>query len=291
MLRGTLGRLAEQLADLGGAPSALGAIVLCGQRFPVYGAQVVTFLDDAACAPEVTEGGERPGAIQAIVLHTHTGEPRDPALLEQPGRPSVACALARYQTTTEREVSWDFTVASTGVILQQNDPCRRYTWQANQVNRHTVGIELEQGPGGTLVREQLDVAVALCDTLTRALGIQRQLPATLGPRGGRVPDRRVLGRFSEEGGAGAGWWGILGHRNVTTNRGPGDPGDPVMQRLLEAGYEGWDLARGEDLAAWAGRQRAMGVGASGEPDGPTVAALRARGFPEGVMVPRPGDRA
>lgn len=293
MIAGWLGTLGQHLAQLGGAAApGRGGVVLCGRRFPVYGADVVTWLDDPRCAPEVSEGGQRAGGVQAIVLHTHTGEPREPSIVERAGGASIACSLARYQTGTDREVSWDFTVATNGVILQQNDPCTRYTWQANQVNARTVGVEIEQGAGGSLVREQLDVVVALVDTLTRALSIQRQLPALRGPDGALRPDRRVLQRFSAEGGAGARWWGVLGHRNVTSNRGPGDPGDPVMARLLEAGYEGFDLARGDDLDAWAARQRAMGVApADGVPGNATADALRGRGFAEGVMVPRPGDRA
>lgn len=278
-----------ELARLGGRAPGVGALVLGARRVKVPGAVVWTFLDHPACAPPVTDRSGRRQAVQSIVLHTVTGQPREIPVATWPLPPSRACMYARYQTATDREVSWDFLVSTAGVILQQNDPLLSYTWQAGGINPRSLGIELEQGPGGALAPEQLTAAVRLCDALTLALGIQRQLPAVRGPRGERVPDRRVLSRFRPEEGSGARWWGILGHRNVTEERGPGDPGDPVMLALLRAGYEGFDLARGEDLSVWAARQRVLRIPETGLPGPGTVAGLRRWGVRSGILVWRPGD--
>ena len=53
--------------------------------------------------------------------------------------------------------------------------------------------------------------------------------------------------------------GIYGHRNQTSNRGPGDPGDFIFQALLNAGYKGFNYDTGEDLTFWKGQQTRMGL--------------------------------
>lgn len=279
------------LASLGQVAPGVGKLVLGGRRVPIPGGVVETFADGSRCAPPVTDYGIRHEHVQGIVVHTEHGEPRDPPLLTTPAQTSHACELDRYQTTTDREVSWDIFNSAFGVIYQQNDPVRQYTWQAGGVNPRTLGIENEQGPGGGIRPVQLESFVRLIDTLTRSLPvpIQRQIPAVRDARGRLVPDRRVIARFTGAGGSGANFWGIYGHRNITDQRGPGDPGDLFFQALLNAGYEGFDLAAGEDLRVWRERQRVLGVPQTGIPDAPTVAALKRRGFPRGLFVHRPGD--
>jgi hypothetical protein len=277
------------LASLASVPPG-GTLVLSGRRVNAPGVVAITFADGNPCAPRITEGGRRTVPLQAIVAHTTNGTPHDPPLSPTAAQSSSACRLARYQTTTDRDVSWDFTVSTTGVVLQQNDPTNFYSWQAGLVNGRTCGIENEQGPGGTLYPAQVQAFVRLVDTITRHYGIQRQLPARRDAAGKLRPLRGVIARLDEHDGACRTWWGVLGHRNITPNRGPGDPGDVLMQALLDAGYEGFDLDAEEDLRAWALRQRGLGVQASGVPGPETVAALKRRGFSEGLWVRRPGDR-
>lgn len=273
------------LAALGGRAPSAGAMILGGQRVKVPGNVVLNWLD-GSCAPMATDLTVRHVPPQNITLHTNTGQPHDP-LLELTANASNACRLAIYQTTTEREVSWDFTVSRLAYILQQNDPLAYYSWNASQMNGYTLGIETEQGPGGVLSVAAIDALVRLVDALTRSLGIQRQIPAVM--VGGRlVPDRRVLARFGV-GEGGKTFFGILGHRQVTTNRGPGDPGDAIYQAFLDAGYEGFDLSTWDDYRAWFPRQAALGVPQSGKPGPETVAALKAAGFRHGMFVWRPGD--
>lgn len=277
----------DALAALGARAPGRGAIILGGQRFEVPGDVVLNFVDAPRCAPPVTDFTTRSKPPQSITLHTNHGQPHDPALLPGFAADTAVCTLSQYQTETEREVSWDFSNGRTGIVTQQNDPLRRYTWQAGNVNGYSIGIENEQGPGGALYKGQMAALVRLCDELTRRLGIQRQVPAVW-INGRRVPDRRVLARFGP-GEDGRTWWGIFGHRNVTTQRGPGDPGDVVIQAFLDAGYEGFDVAAWEDFRVWGARQRQLGVPVTGMPGPETVAALKARGFPHGIYVWRPGD--
>lgn len=274
------------LAALGGRAPSVGALVLGGRRLPVPGDVVLTWLD-SDCAPRVTDRTPRRAPPRNITLHTNHGAPREPPLVAAAALDTNVCSLASYQTRTDRDVSWDFTVSRKGPVVQQNDPLVDYTWQAGPVNGYSLGVETEQGEGGAVHKAALDALVRLVDALTRELGIQRQIPAVR--VGGRlVPDRRVLARFGE-GQGGATWWGVLGHRNVTEQRGPGDPGDVIMQALLDAGYEGFDLATWEDHRVWQRRQQLLGVPATGAPGPETVAALKRRGYPRGMLVWRPGD--
>lgn len=276
----------QLLAALGGRAPSVGGMVLGGRRVPVPGDAVLTWLD-SRCAPHVTDSNPRRVPPRNITLHTNHGAPHDPPLAAAPAADTAVCTLASYQTHTDRDVSWDFSVSRKGPVVQQNDPLVAYTWQAGPVNGYSLGIETEQGAGGAVHVDSIRALVRLVDALTRSLGIQRQIPALRA--GGRLaPDRRVLARFGE-GQGGATWWGVLGHRNVTEQRGPGDPGDAIMQAFLDAGYEGFDLATWEDYRVWQARQRLLGVPATGQPGPETVAALKRRGYPHGMLVWRPGD--
>lgn len=273
------------LASLGGRAPSHGAMVVGGRRVPVPGDIVLTWLD-GPCAPPVTDRTPRNHPPRNVTLHTNHGTPRDPVVAVGATTTNL-CTLAQYQTHTERDVSWDFTVSRLGVVAQQNDPLVAYTWQATTVNGYSLGIETEQGAAGQVYVESIRALVRLVDALTRTLGIQRQVPA-IRVGGKLVPDRRVLARFGA-GQNGATWWGVLGHRNVTDDRGPGDPGDPIVQAFLDAGYEGLDIATWEDYRVWQPRQLALGVPANGQPGPETVAALKRNGFPHGMFVWRPGD--
>jgi hypothetical protein len=220
-------------------------------------------------------------AIRAIVVHTTRGEARFVRPGAGPG--GAAGRFASYEASTEEHRSWDFTIDRDGAIWQHNDPCRFVTWQASvtAVNEVSLGIELVQDADGGIYQAQLDALVDLLDALTRALGVQRQYPVTaVGD-----PDDDMIPRFATGQVA-----GILGHRNVTTNRGPGDPGDDVFRTLGKAGYEGFDARHDADLYEWTGRQRWAGARIlDGLPGADTADALQRCGVPTGVWVQRPGD--
>lgn len=278
------------LAALGARAPGVGKIVWGGQRYEVPGLAITTFLDNDPCTPETRGHQLRALTPQSITIHATKGEPREPLVTADAAQSTAVCALGRYQATAEeREVGWDFTVSTRGTVHQASDPVRYFTWQAGGVNPRSIGIEIEQGPGGIMSPASIRAAVMLVDALTRLGAIQRQIPAVRGPGGGLVPDRRVLARFRPEEGSGRDWVGEFGHRNVTDQRGPGDPGDPIMWALLAAGYEGFDLAAGEDLYVWQIRQQMLGVAPTGVPTRETAVALLAAGYPHGILVWRPGD--
>jgi hypothetical protein len=125
---------------------------------------------------------------------------------------------------------------------------------------------------------QLDAAVQVVDFLTWKFGIQRQVPKAYHKR----PAARLLH-------AGDDFSGVYGHRDADDNRGLGDPGDAVFQKLMAAGYEGWELDAYEDFPIWKDRQTQVGADSDGIPGLGTRDAIIAFGKPSGMWVDRPGD--
>jgi hypothetical protein len=263
------------------------ALVLQGRRLEVPGLATVCDLDEPKRCPRTRRVTPRAEQIRCVMLHTVHGKLGQLADGLGPVPDTKGAVYARAAVSGGRGVSWDFTVGRDGVVWQHNDPADGYTWHGNQLNRYSIGIELVQDADGTLYAAQLAAAVLLVDVLTREFGIQRQIPWRDGaPIAGVIP-RLVDGLGDRP--AGYDVVGVIGHRNVTRNRGPGDPGDHVFRALYAAGYEGRDLVAGEDLAVWAARQRDAGAGSDGLPLRLTRQALERAGCAHGQWVPRPID--
>lgn len=212
--------------------------------------------------------------VRGIVLHTTHGaypQPLKPGL----GVGGSALANLRYWNSSADYASAHLLIDRDGVVYQTADLFLEETWHATTVNAVTIGVEICQGSDGSLYQRQIDVAVALCDFLTARFGIQRQIPA---PYEGKPITRLVAG--------GRDFVGVYGHRDQTVNRGRGDPGDLVMSALRAAGYEQYELARGEDLIVWKARQAELGLKADGIPGKRTCASLLAAGHQDGMWVAR-----
>lgn len=211
-------------------------LVVFGRRVPVAGVEVVTWLDDPHRAPHVAQGSVRADRPTAIVVHTSRG--RRGGIVE--ARVSdKADKLARYQARASTHVSWHITIGAAGEVLQQCDAGSWMAWQASHANRFTVGIEVAQDASTpditrAQVRSLAAVVAALCD----ALAIPRRLPVAGAGVPLAVPVRAWQPR--KQGGEQHPFAGVVGHRNLTTSRGPGDPGDPLMLALLAAGFSGVD---------------------------------------------------
>jgi len=212
------------------------SIVLGGEKIDVPGARTISFLDDSR-VPAAEYVGRRTMSPHMIVLHS-TGE-QTPTLV-RPGsyEPPDPFHFARY-VNAHSPLSWDATVLTNGTILWHNDPLAHATNHASQLNPHSLGIELEQGPQGALYEVQFQALGVLLAVLTERLQIRRQIPWYAGNS-----DHRKLVRFTSAGGAGADYNGIVGHRNADSNR--SDPGDDVWAYLFTHGYAGRDLSARED---------------------------------------------
>lgn len=249
------------------------SIVLGGQRFDVPGVVTVSYLDDPQRVPRTTDVNPRRVPPQMICAHTTSGL-RGSVLQGCAASSDTAFSFARYQAVTDREVSWDFTVGRDGTVTWSNDPLVSYTWHATTVNPRSIGFEMAQDPDGTLYACQIEAAYKVIVFLCAALSIQAQTPTV-----GGVPDSGVIPRV-ESGGADV--VGIIGHRNVTTNRGPGDPGNAIFDKLLSERFAGFDFRTGQDLLFWREQQRALGLPQTGVPNRTDAEALQRLGRPFGM---------
>jgi hypothetical protein len=215
-------------------PAASG-LMLNGRLVPVPGLEIVSFASGAV--PRTTDGRARTAdKISAVVIHTTRGVAG--ARLRPGSRASVlAESLARYQASTTRDVSWDFTVDTDGTVVQSNDPGTWYTWHAEHANGYSIGIEMvQQQDSPDLWQAQIDATVRLVTVLCEVFNIPKVtvVNASGAPESGIVRDWQE----ADEGGRQLAFNGVAGHRNLTRNKGPGDPGDLPFQALLAAGFRG-----------------------------------------------------
>lgn len=263
------------------------SIVLNGEKIETPGLETVSYMDGLGIR-KATDLSRRSLDIQAIVLHTTKGM-RGKVL---PGSiPSQrAEALASYQTKTDRDVSWDYTIDLDGTIVVSNDPLTHYTWHAGDVNPFTLGIEFVQTAEGDQTEYQISQGVKFLNFLTRELAkrgtfIQRQIP--IGSDGS--PRRGVISRIEDNDKART-VYGLYGHDNQTSNKGVGDPGSHIFNALLANGYKGFNLDAQEDIVFWSSvQQRLGGLKVDGKPGPNTCKALQRNGHPLGLWVSVNGD--
>jgi len=265
------------------------ALIINGRECVVPGLTVVNFRDDPRLALRIgqpdgsNDGKTRAGNawIRLVVLHTTKGIPGGADKRSQDIRPGLGPStdagvrIARFWSTDPKSSGAHVVVDHDGVVCQLADLQLVSAYHAGHklVNADSVGIEIFQGSGAELYEDQLDAAATLVDALTLHLGIQRQIPDRY---------RGALDRFDLRDSV-----GVVGHRDVSDNRGPGDPGDAIFDVLARRGYERFDFAAGKDLAAWRERQHELGVTADGIPGPKTSSALEARGHDGGLWVCAP----
>ena len=246
-------------------PAVSSGLTLNGRLVPVQGLEIVSYSTGAV--PRATDGRARTAdKISAVVIHTTRGVAG--AQLRPGSRASVlAESLARYQATTARDVSWDFTVDSDGTVVQSNDPGTWYTWHAEHANGYSIGIEMvQQQDSPDLWQAQIDATVRLVTVLCEVFGIPKVtvVKASGAPESGIVRDWQE----ADEGGRQLAFNGVAGHRNLTTNKGPGDPGDLPFRALLAAGFRGV-LPAAMTRAAWQPPARVTGNGGGSTGGGST----------------------
>lgn len=273
------------------------SVVLNDVKMEVPGVKTLSWLDGNPKIKRVTDKNPRKRQTRVIVCHTHHGVPGDLVSGVGPNT-TIDEKLAQYQVSTDRYVSWDYTIDANGDVTWQSDPIKEYTFQAGDINDISLGFELVQVVTKTnangdpiranLFEEQINKAVLMLDFLTAKMGIQRQI---LWNKKENKPVLKPLKRLSEQNCQD--FVGILGHRNLTDNRGPGDPGDFIFEALKAAGYELFDVSAEEDIKVWKERQKNLLGFDSKECDGiplaKTVEALKAKGYKHGMFIKRPID--
>jgi hypothetical protein len=273
-------------------------LVIHGRKVAVPTLESTSFLDDPKLGfTNPKDYGFRTTTwIRSICLHTRMGVwPQ--TLVDTASDRHWDTIGVKNASGDDRIASWHVSIDADGSFVCHLDIGKHKAYHASQCNDVSIGIEMYQEADGTITEKTIDACVKIVDVLTREFKIQRQYATS------RVLDRRFATAsqappnkpenlaFMAKGESGETFVGVFGHRNATSNRGLGDPGDIIFSRLRASGYEPFAADTDADLTAWKIRQKNLGMLAPHDGiAGPgTVATLLAKGRPHGLWVVRPGD--
>lgn len=262
----------------------MGTLVVGGDKFDAP-FKTVTFLDTPKCklGPRSfrKRGLEEIKTLCNVVVHTTGGIPGGKDLRPQVLKPDAGNGTnagpkyaLMWQTDLSKFGGAHLIVDFDGMIYQCADLKTEAAYHNELNNGRSIGIEVCQDRSdASIYQAQVDSTVKLVNWLTAKFGIQRQI-CKLPYKGKPVID--LEGKFLK--------YGVFGHRNLTSKRGAGDPGDYLLQALADAGYEEFDFAEGEDVRVWQSRQGELGIKPDGLPGSATVAALKEAGYVDGLWV-------
>lgn len=268
-------------------------LVIGGQKVLVPGIDVINFLDDPRLRLDSADVRPRSTRerdwVHLVVMHSTGGIPGGSDLRPQSILPGLGASsgggeriVASWTNDKNRpggaHIVTDFDSQSYCCADLVNDAA----YHAQKANGCSVGFEVVQGHAhAELYQGQIDAAAQLALWVCRLLPvpIQWQVPRSYG--GG--PVKRFASSLAGRGPFLGDVVGIVGHRDLTDNRGEGDPGDAIMQSLVTAGCEQFDFDAGEDIAAWKDRQAKLGIAnPDGIPGQRTVTALRGDAHLDGI---------
>lgn len=270
-------------------------IILDGRKVEVPGVEIHNFLDNPKLkfTDKADYGMRKTSWVRSIVYHTRMGI--SPQILLPGGKDRGWDFKGVHRASGDtRHCSWHISIDSDGSAACHLDIVKHKAYHATHMNDISIGIEMFQDSKGGITMATLRSAVLIGDVLTRELGIQRQFPS----------EKKICKRFASpfqrhkhtylaDGRAGKDFCGILGHRNLTRNRGQGDPGDFIWKEFATAGYSRVSVDLGEDLEVWSMTQSDFLMfdedDCDGIPGPGTIRALKALQVPHGMWVPRPGD--
>lgn len=277
-------------------------LIIGGNEVQVPGVSIRNFKDDPSLALRVgrsdgaNDGGSRTLPVSLAVLHTTKGIPGGSDKREQVIKPGYGPdtkageRTATYWSTDPTPSGAHIVVDHNGTAICLADLKTVCAYHAGQydVNLRSVGIEIYQGSDAEMYEGQLDSVRKIVDVITSVFGIQRQIPD-------RYINNVPVPRLKNLGGKDL--VGVIGHRDISDQRGKGDPGDAIMDVLAKNGYERFDFYNGSDLVAWKSRQAALNMNlknpltVDGIPGPKTVDALKAQGYQDGLwMLPPPTNQ-
>jgi hypothetical protein len=224
--------------------------------------------------------------IRSVIMHTTKGIKTQVKKGVGPDT-KLEERIARLWSTDGRHagahlsIDWDCTVGCHADLVQDA------AYHAGCINEFSIGIELFQDKQGTLYSSQLKTAVIVVEWLCKRFQIQRQM---LPPSYDKVHPRLQSG--------GSNCVGVFGHRHVTTDRGPGDPGDHIFEWLEREGFQVFNFAwtKGVDLQGdparlsddkvfWIPIQRKYKLRGDGIPGPLTADCLQEAGYECGIWYP------
>lgn len=269
-------------------------LVIGGREVQVPGVIVRNFKDDPKLALRVgrpdgnNDGKRRSAPISIIVIHTTKGIPggkdkRQQLILPGFGKNTDAEDRTASYWSTDPTPSGAHLVfdhdGSVACLADLRDVCAYHAGNS-EVNNRSIGIEIFQGSSAEMYEGQLDTVRKVVDVLTAEFGIQRQIPDYY--------RNRPVPRLDD--GGGRDFNGVVGHRDVSDQRGKGDPGDAIMEVLEKSGYERFDLFNSQDIAVWKKRQQTIReklgreIPIDGVPGPMTTSSLKEMGYQHGLWA-------
>ncbi len=265
-------------------------LIIDGKEVLVPGISIRNFRDDQKLALRIgrpdgmNDGGVRTLPVTLVVIHTTKGIPGGTDKREQVIKPglgpntSAEDKTALYWSTDPTPSGAHIVVDHDGSAACLADLKTTCAYHAGQfeVNLRSIGIEMFQGSNAELYEGQLDAVRKIVDVITAIFGIQRQIPD-------RYRINTPIPRLQKSGGKDL--FGVVGHRDISDQRGKGDPGDAIMDVLASHGYERFDFFADQDKEIWKTRQKQIGLSSiDGIPGPQTNAALKNKGYEYGLWV-------
>ncbi|HET9893208.1 MAG TPA: peptidoglycan recognition family protein [Mycobacterium sp.] len=268
-----------------------GGILVAGRLVPVPGLAVIPAASAGGPAWARLDRGDctsRHAWVRQVIVHSTGGD--WPMPITPGAGPGGECPrYADIWQTDPAHSAAHLVVDSAGTVACLADLATTTAYHAEGSNPWSVGIEMVQQRDGVVYQATIDACARLVAAICDAIGIPEQMPR--GPyRGAPLARMEVVqnGRRINTGGPDV--VGVLGHRDNTSQRGRGDPGDAIWTALAALGFEGVDYAGGEDLEI--GHARQITLVARGEAltvDGlvgpASLAAARRCGFARWRDVP------
>ena len=257
-----------------------GLVVKSWHDVPAYRLRI------GASHPDGYRCGDR--TVRGIEWHTTKGIPggtdtRSQHIKTGVGPDGGADACARWWSTSPA-------AAGASLVVDRDDDCACLCDVVHEVSYHggspnnefAAGVEVYQEQDAGIWQSSINNAVRLACALSDLLDLPRQVHWPY--LGHSVP------RLDKAGGAD--YRGHYGHRDGSNHRGRGDPGDYLIEAFINAGFEPFNVDKGEDLAAWRNRQAQLNAaGASplllvdGVPGPATYRAMRQTGLLFGGCQP------
>lgn len=216
-----------------------------------HGGPAYAKLGDDDCRPRTTPW------IRQLILHTTGGKWPQP-LLPGAGLGGHACDIAEMWSGAGSVHSGAQLIVDTdGTVVCLCDLATTVAYHAEGSNPWSIGIEMCTLPNGSIYQATLTATAKLTDFLCYpTFPIPRQMPR--GPYRNEPLRRMELGSGARRHNAGGpNLVGVFGHRDNTSERGYGDPGNLIWSELAALGFEGLDFNGCEDLAVGERRQHAL----------------------------------
>jgi hypothetical protein len=259
-----------------------GGLLIRGVIVPVDG---VTIANPTDTTWAKLDGGDyrprRPGEfVHQVILHTTKGLAKQ-YVRAGAGPGNADKLVADFWRNDPEHSAAQIVVDTDGTAACLCDLATIAAYHATASNPWSVGIEMYQMADGGVFDATLNSTVKIVLAICDAFAIPLQIPKL--PYANRPLARMV--------GGGPDCYGVFGHRDNTSRRGWGDPGDEINNRLELAGAERFDFDQREDIATWTRRQKFLNamfgekLAIDGKPLGATRAAMLRHGFKTGKAIP------